>query len=70
MASKEKALCDKLYTLSPIKTIKDLKILLFEDLRIDEDMFYRLNKEDILKLALLYHSTNLNLLAKIIKGKK
>ena len=70
MATAEKALCDKLYTISPVKTIKDIERLLFEDLRIDEDKFNELNKQDILKLAPLYHSTNLNLLAKFIKGEK
>lgn len=70
MATGEKALCDKLYSLSPVKTIKDLKELLFEDLRIDEDRFDELNKQDILKLTPLYHSTNLNLLEKFIKGEK
>lgn len=70
MASAEKALCDKLYTISPVKTIKDLKDLLFEDLRIDEDMFDELNKQDILKFAPLYRSKNLYLLEKLIKGDK
>lgn len=70
MATAEKALCDKLYTISPVKSIKDLKKLLFEDLRIDEERFDQLNKQDILELAPLYHSTNLNLLAKYIKGEK
>ena len=68
VATAEKALCDKLYTISPVRTVKDLERLLFEDLRIDEDKFNELNKQDILKLAPLYHSTNLNLLAKFIKG--
>ncbi len=70
MASAEKALCDKLYILSPVKTIIDLKRLLFEDLRIDEDRFNELNMQDILKLAPFYHSTNLNLLEKFIKREK
>jgi len=70
VATAEKALCDKLYTISPVKTIKDLKRLLFEDLRIDEDRFNELSKEDILELAPLYRSTNLNLLEKLIKGEK
>ncbi len=68
IASPEKALCDKLYTISPVKTLNDLKRLLFEDLRIDEDKFNELNKQDILDLAPLYRSTNLNLLAKLVKG--
>lgn len=70
VASAEKALCDKLYTISPVRSIKGLKQLLFEDLRIDEDAFNALNKDDILKIAPLYHSTNLNLLAKFLKEGK
>ncbi len=70
VATTEKALCDKLYTLSPVKNTNELIKLLFEDLRIDEDAFYSLNKEDILKIAPLYHSKNLNLLVKFICGEK
>lgn len=69
-ASAEKALCDKLYTISPTRSIRGLKDLLFEDLRIDKNAFNKLNKEDILKIAPLYHSTNLNLLVKLIKEGK
>lgn len=70
VATAEKALCDKLYAISPVKTINDLKRLMFEDLRIDEDRFSELNKQDILELAPLYRSTNLNLLAKLVKREK
>lgn len=70
VATAEKALCDKLYTISPVGSIKNLEILLFEDLRIDEDRFNELNKQDILELAPLYRSTNLNLLVKLIKKEK
>lgn len=70
VASVEKALCDKLYSLSPVRSIYALKMLLFDDLRIDEDDFYKLDKEKILKIAPLYHSTNLNLLVKLLKEKK
>lgn len=70
IATIEKALCDKLYTLSPVKNINDFKELLFNDLRIDEDIFNTLNKDDILKLAPLYHSKNLNLLIEFVGGKK
>lgn len=70
VATPEKALCDKLYTISPVDNISDLKKLLFEDLRIYEDEFYKLNKDDLLKIAPLYHSTNLNLLIKLIEGEK
>lgn len=70
VATPEKALCDKLYTISPVRTVNDLERLLFEDLRIDEDQFNELNKQDILHLAPLYRSTNLKLLEKLIKGEK
>ena len=67
IASLEKALCDKLYTIPPVKSIKGLKELLFEDLRIDEETFNNLNKQNILKIAPLYHCTNLDLLIKFLK---
>lgn len=70
IATPEKALCDKLYTVSPVTNLKSLKNLLLEDLRIDEDSFKKLNKQDILTLAPLYHSVNLNLLVKYLKGDK
>ncbi len=70
MAIPEKAICDKLYILSPVQNTKELEQLLFEDMRIDEDAFNNLNKEYIFQLAPLYHSKNLNLLLKLIGGKK
>lgn len=70
MASPEKALCDKLYTLPPIKSIKALRQMLFENLRIDEQRFCELSRADILKIAPLYRCTNLNLLEKLLKGMK
>ena len=69
VATPEKALCDKLYTLSPVKTVNDLEKMLFEDLRIDKGGFNELNKDDILRLAPLYRSKNLKLLAKYIEEK-
>ncbi len=70
VASTEKALCDKLYTLSPVRSMGALKALLFEDLRIDEEELYKLDKEKILKIAPMYHSTNLNLLVKLFKEER
>ena len=68
VATKEKALCDKLYTISQIMdNVKELEYLLFEDLRIDEDDFWQLDKELIFKIAPLYNSVNLNLLVELIK---
>ena len=68
VATSEKALCDKLYALPPVRTIKAFRTLLFVDLRLDETEFARLNQEDLLELAPLYHASNLQWLTKLIKG--
>lgn len=70
IASKEKALCDMLYQKYPVRTIGDLKTMLFSDLRIDEDSFYELNFGFILSIAPMYHSNTLLTLVKLIKGDK
>lgn len=67
IATPEKALCDKLYTISPVKNMKEFEYLLFEDLRIDEEDFWSLNKDDIQFVSPLYHSTNLDFLTKLLK---
>ena len=70
IASKEKALCDTLYSKYPVRSIADLKVLLFDDLRIDEDMFLKLDFDFISKIALMYHSNTLLMLKKYIKELK
>ena len=66
IASKEKALCDLLYSKYPVRSIKDLKILLFEDMRIDENDILKMNVEFIKEIAPLYHSNSLNVLKKYL----
>ena len=66
IASKEKALCDLLYSKYPVRSIKDLKMLLFEDMRIDENEFLKMNVEFIKEIAPLYHSNSLNVLKKYL----
>lgn len=66
IASAEKALCDKLYTIHPLKNKKELISLLFNDLRIDTDLFNQLNFKDLSILCDLYKCTNLKLLKKVI----
>ena len=66
IASKEKALCDLLYSKYPVRSIKDLKTLLFEDMRIDENEFLKMNFEFIKEIAPLYHSNSLNVLKKYL----
>jgi len=67
IATPEKALCDKLYSLHPVKNQKELTELLFADLRIDEDELSKLNLETIEGLSELYKSSNVKLLAKFLK---
>lgn len=70
IATPEKAICDKLYTISPVGSVKAMRALLFDDLRIDESDFWQLNLDDIKQLAPLYKSTNHKYLAKLIDGGK
>ena len=67
IATAEKALCDKLYTLSPLNNYSALENMLFNDLRIDEELFQSLDNIKIEKLSDLYHSTNVKLLAKYMR---
>lgn len=66
IATKEKALCDTLYEKYPVRFIKDLKILLFEDLRISPDDFMSLDFESIKEFGPFYHSNTINTLIKYI----
>ena len=67
IATKEKALCDKLYTLNPIKNLQELENVLFNDLRIDYNEFIKLNVNDIKILSNFYHCTNVDLLYKFMR---
>ncbi len=67
IATPEKAICDKLYTLHPLKNYANLEQMLFQDLRIDEEKFTQLNPKIIEQLSTLYHSSNINLLANYLK---
>ena len=67
IATPEKALCDKLYTLPPLNNYSNLENMLFNDLRIDEELFAKLNLDKIEKLSNLYHSTNVELLYKYMR---
>lgn len=68
IATPEKALCDLLYKKEPVYSVKQLKELLFNDLRIDEDEFNKLNKDDIISICDEYKKKNLKYLKKMIKG--
>lgn len=67
IATPEKALCDKLYTISPVRNKREMRNLLFDDLRIDMEAFTSLNKTDLSELCDLYGSTNLKILKKLLR---
>ncbi len=70
IATPEKAICDKLYSVSPVKSIKELEVLLFYDLRIDESEFDKLNMHNLSEMCDLYRSNNMKHLKKLIGRKK
>ncbi len=67
IAEPEKALCDKLYTISPVANLKEFEVLLFDDLRIDRDDFEQLNLETLIFYASLYRTMNHRLLTKFVR---
>ena len=67
IASPEKALCDQLYTISPVKNRSGLEELLFQDLRIDSNLFWELDILLLAELANFYHTQNHRLLRAYIK---
>ena len=66
IATPEKALCDKLYTLKPVSNKKEMYDLLFNDLRIEINELLNLNLDDLFILCENYKSTNMNFLKKIL----
>lgn len=66
IASREKALCDLLSTLKPIRGLKDFEDYLFDGMRLDEDIFEELEFDKIRRIAPMYHKTNLNQLIRFI----
>ncbi|MDD3478519.1 MAG: hypothetical protein PHP32_06545 [Candidatus Izemoplasmatales bacterium] len=64
IATPEKAICDRIYIAPTQTSMKAIQRLLFEDLRIDQDSFRRLNLLAMKDLCELYPSSNLKLLKK------
>ena len=70
IASPEKAVCDMLYKASPVNNLKELKELLFTDLRIDANSFKVLNYDKMIDLSKLYKKKNHKLLISFLKKEK
>ena len=67
IASAEKAVCDKIYTMHPVDNVIEMGELMFEDLRFDESMIEELDKNIIEQLVDGYHSKNVKLLSKVLE---
>jgi len=69
IATPEKALCDKLYTLTPIRNMIELEHVLYDDLRVDSDEINKFNIQDLEEISNSYHSTNVELLYRYMRRK-
>lgn len=67
IAQPEKALCDKLHTISPVANLSAFEALLFSDLRIDRDTFGQLDTEKLIQYAAYYQTTNHKLLIRYLR---
>ena len=67
IATPEKALCDKLYTMPPVTSQREIERMLFEDLRIDGAEFEKLDADGILQIGNRYHSNNVKYLMKYLR---
>ncbi len=67
IATPEKALCDYISTRYQATSLEDFKTYLFDDLRIDEDEFMKLDFNFILEFAHFYKKKNTNYLIEFIK---
>lgn len=62
IASPEKALIDFIYKTPGIQTLKQLRHYLFEEMRLDETLFRKLDFQKIQEIANSYHKHSLNLI--------
>ncbi|MCQ2795167.1 MAG: hypothetical protein MJ214_03060 [Bacilli bacterium] len=70
IASREKAICDKLSTIPHIRTMKGIKNTLFYDLRIDEEVLFNLNIDRMISLSKMYNKPTLNIFAKFLEKRR
>jgi predicted transcriptional regulator of viral defense system len=67
IAEPEKALCDQLYTISPVPNIKKLMRLLTEDLRIEEAELKKLDANKVCEYSEAYRTTNIKKLCSLLR---
>lgn len=65
IASKEKALADLVYRTTAIRTLKQLRFFLFEEMRVDESMFQKLDKARFQDIGNIYKKKSVTLLSQL-----
>lgn len=69
IASKEKAILDTLSKISPRRSVKEVKDLLFDDLRFNEYEFDNINTNKLIELSTLYKGSTFKYLRLFLGGK-
>ncbi|MBP8989048.1 MAG: hypothetical protein KBG64_02395 [Clostridia bacterium] len=67
IAEPEKALCDQLYTMSPVPNTKELMRLLTEDLRIEKTELKNMDASKICEYSEAYHTMNIKKLCSLLR---
>ena len=70
IASPEKALCDKLFSMPQILTLREMEYVLEDDLRIDMEALSNFNLRLMKKLSSLYSSENVRILLKYLEKQR
>lgn len=68
MATREKAVCDKLYKMPPMKDTDGLCVLMFDDLRFDDEEIANLDYNTVTRLSERYGCRNVRLLSDYLGG--
>ncbi|MBQ4511771.1 MAG: hypothetical protein II969_02180 [Anaerolineaceae bacterium] len=69
IASPEKAVCDKLYTISPVGNQKEMESLLYDDLRFDKTSFERMDHKKLQEMTTFYRTINHRIFRSYIQRK-
>lgn len=67
IATREKALCDRLYKKPPVTRMDEFEEMLLDDMRLDEAILFELNVDIIEHLSELYSCRNIRMLSRYLK---
>lgn len=70
LAEPFKAICDQLYSLHPVSSMREMEYLVFEDQRMDYDEVIKLQSEDLSFIAPKYRCKNVTMFEKMVRRLK